>query len=82
MHVSETVAPENGQAPSRRDKALAILRIGLGSGQTFGAVMTLGLLFETGLTLATQVAFTITTVLLCTSLLMKYLGCWGPKRTV
>lgn len=79
--MSESVAPGSGQSPSRRDKAMAITRIALGSGQMFGAVATAGLLIQTGLSPATQVAFTITTVLLCASLLMKYLGCWEPKRT-
>jgi hypothetical protein len=46
----------------------------------FGAVATAVLLLDSGLSLATQVAFTITTVLLCTSLLMKYLGCWEPRK--
>lgn len=81
MQVSEMGAPGKGQSPSRRDKAMAIIRIALGSGQMFGATTTAVLLFETSLSLATKVAFSITTVLLCASLLMKYLGCWEPKRT-
>ena len=52
---------------SRKEKVLAIVRIGLGTSQMFGAVATTALLLQTGLSTETKAAFTITTVLLCTS---------------
>jgi hypothetical protein len=82
MHLSDRAAPGDGQSPSLREKVLVIVRIGLGSGQMMGAVTTAVLLLETGLSLATQIAFTFTTVLLCASLLLKYLGCWETKKPV
>jgi hypothetical protein len=80
MQVSDRAAPGGGKSPVLRQKALVIVRIGLGSGQMMGAMTTGVLLLETGLSLATQVAFTFTTVLLCTSLLLRYLGCWESKK--
>lgn len=65
-----------------REQAFAIARIGLGTGQMFGATTTAMLLLQTGLSPETQVAFTITTALACASLLMKYLGCWDVKKPI
>ena len=55
----------------RRRAVWAVVRTTLGMGQMMGALSTAFLLYESGLSRVTEVAFTATTVLLCTGLLLK-----------
>ncbi len=70
MQRSMTATPSQSGG---RIRFLGLVRTALGTGQA-AAACTAMFLLETGMSRSTAVAFTVTTVLLCTSLFMTYLG--------